>query len=315
MLRITLSALVTALLALGVDVGPARAQPARVFVAAQGSDGNPCSFAQPCRTFQHAHDVVAAKGEIDVLDPAGYGVLTITKAISIQGHGFSGISVPSGGTGVTINAGVNDAVNLTGVLIEGNGAGFFGISFLVAGSLTIEQSMVRNIVKTGISLSPSVSSTITISDTFVANNSYGLGYLGIILFPSGATTVTATFNRVELYNNGLGGIVIDGGNSTGTVRATVLDSVAAHHVNTGFAATSAPTGAAVTLSILRSTAAHNGGVGIFASGRASILVGQSVGTQNLGGNAQAVSPGKIFTYTDNYFDGAGCTGCTVLVKE
>src|SRR5262245_2868298 len=65
----------------------------RVFVAAQGSDGNPCTFALPCRTFQHAHDTVAAGGEIDVLDPAGYGALTIRKAISIQGHGFAGISV------------------------------------------------------------------------------------------------------------------------------------------------------------------------------------------------------------------------------
>src|ERR1700740_2887753 len=81
---------------------PAQAQ--RLFVSATGLDGNPCTFASPCRTFQHAHDVTGANGEIDVLDPAGYGSLTITKGISIQGHGFSGISVPSGGTGITINA-------------------------------------------------------------------------------------------------------------------------------------------------------------------------------------------------------------------
>src|ERR1700686_5098439 len=56
---------------------PAQAQ--RVFVSATGSDGNPCTFASPCRSFQHAHDVVAAGGEIDVLDPAGYGALTINK--------------------------------------------------------------------------------------------------------------------------------------------------------------------------------------------------------------------------------------------
>src|SRR5437763_9209125 len=81
----------------------------RVFVAAQGSDGNPCTFAQPCRTFQHAHDTVAAGGEIDVLDPAGYGALIISKAISVQGHGFSGISVASGGIGISILAGATDA--------------------------------------------------------------------------------------------------------------------------------------------------------------------------------------------------------------
>ena len=71
---------------------PAEAQPTRVFVAAQGLDTNPCTFAQPCRTFQKAHDTVAAGGEIDVLDPAGYGTVLISKAISIQGHGFAGIA-------------------------------------------------------------------------------------------------------------------------------------------------------------------------------------------------------------------------------
>jgi hypothetical protein len=60
MLRITLSAIVASLLALGVVCDPAQAQPARVFVAAQGSDSNPCTFAQPCRAFQKAHDTAAA---------------------------------------------------------------------------------------------------------------------------------------------------------------------------------------------------------------------------------------------------------------
>ena len=117
---------------------PAQAQ--RVFVAAQGSDGNPCTFAAPCRTFQHAHDTVAAGGEIDVLDPAGYGALTITKAISIQGHGFSGITVASGDNGITINAGSTDKVTLNGLLIEGGGIGLNGIVFNSGASLTVPAS-------------------------------------------------------------------------------------------------------------------------------------------------------------------------------
>src|SRR5262245_8230402 len=88
-------------------VAPAKAQPLRVFVAAQGLDSNPCTFASPCRTFQHAHDVVAPKGEIDVLDPAGYGSIIVQKAISIQGHGFAGISLGNGAVGISIVAGAN----------------------------------------------------------------------------------------------------------------------------------------------------------------------------------------------------------------
>src|SRR5262245_62730777 len=116
MTRIALSAVTASLLAVGLN-SAAQAAPNRVFVAAQGSDANPCTFAQPCRTFQHAHNVVAAGGEIDVLDPAGYGALTITKSISIQGHGFSGMTVVSG-NGITINAGATDSVSLNGLLID-----------------------------------------------------------------------------------------------------------------------------------------------------------------------------------------------------
>src|ERR1700751_3399507 len=101
MIKVALST-VAALLALIFIPTCALAQ-TRVFVAAQGSDSNPCTFAAPCRTFQHAHNSVVDNGEIDVLDPAGYGALTITHAISIQGHGFSGISAASGNA-ITINA-------------------------------------------------------------------------------------------------------------------------------------------------------------------------------------------------------------------
>src|SRR5262245_36310079 len=109
------------MLALALYVEPAHAQ--RVFVAAQGSDTNACTFAAPCRTFQKAHDTLAAGGEINVLDPAGYGSVGINKSISIQGHGFAGISATSGAIGITIDAGASDKINLNGLIIEGAGVG------------------------------------------------------------------------------------------------------------------------------------------------------------------------------------------------
>src|SRR5690349_9687173 len=75
-----------------LPVAPAQAQSNRTFVSGRGFDSNPCSLAAPCRTFQRAHDQTNAGGEIDVLDPGGYGAVTITKAISIQAHGFAGIT-------------------------------------------------------------------------------------------------------------------------------------------------------------------------------------------------------------------------------
>src|SRR5262245_42117036 len=137
------SLLTAFMLALAFSADPAHAQN-RVFVAAQGNDANPCTFALPCRTFQHAHDVVVTGGEIDVLDPAGYGALTINKAISIQGHGFAGISTASGGIGILVNAGTTAEVNLRGLLLDGVGTGLQGVKFAAGASLKIQDSVIRN---------------------------------------------------------------------------------------------------------------------------------------------------------------------------
>ena len=108
---------------------PASAQNARSFVSAHGSDTAACTLVAPCRTFAAAFAATNAGGEVDVLDPAGYGALTINKAISIvnDGVGTAGVIVPSGGTGIIINAGPNDAVSLRGLSIEGAGVGQTGI--------------------------------------------------------------------------------------------------------------------------------------------------------------------------------------------
>src|SRR5215472_7284672 len=81
----TLIAVAAVVAILVLDCAPAAAQATRVFVSTHGSDSNACSVAAPCRSFQHAHDVATANGEIDVLDPGGYGAVNIAKSISIVG--------------------------------------------------------------------------------------------------------------------------------------------------------------------------------------------------------------------------------------
>src|SRR5262249_23274790 len=100
---------------------PAHAQ--RAFVSGAGIDANTCGFAAPCRTAQHAHDILAPGGEIVMLDPAGYGALTINKAISIQGNGWGELVAVNGANAVTINAGAQDKVQLRGLRVEGFGTG------------------------------------------------------------------------------------------------------------------------------------------------------------------------------------------------
>ena len=95
------SIFITAALALAVTLPAvsAQAQAPRTFVSAAGSDSNPCSFAAPCRHFQAAVNATSAGGEVDALDPAGYGPIIITQAITIEGQGWSYIAPPASGNG------------------------------------------------------------------------------------------------------------------------------------------------------------------------------------------------------------------------
>src|SRR6516165_6379198 len=109
---------------------PAQAQRARVFVSVTGDDANPCTGGSPCKTFQHAHDVVLAGGEISVLDTGGYGTLLISKSLSIVAIGVeASIAIPSGSTGINVNVGSTDKVSLRGLTLDGTGVGTTGIFF------------------------------------------------------------------------------------------------------------------------------------------------------------------------------------------
>jgi hypothetical protein len=287
---------VIAAISCGVQPASAsRTDAQRVFVAATGSDGNPCSFASPCRSFQHAHDVAPAGGEIDVLDPAGYGPLTITKAISIQGHGFSGISVPSGGTGITINAPSTATVHLNGLLIEGGGVGQSGIVFNSGKSLTIANCIVRNVTNDGLDFFPNgtTPTTLAVSNSYFADSSSSFG---IAIQPQGSGATAASIERTGLYGNSTGLYVI-GAFSTGALSVAVTDSVAAHNHAIGFFVQSSAGHSIVNLSLTH-TLAEGNATGIETFGQnATIWLAQST----LSGNTVQSFVGDINTFGDNYF--------------
>src|SRR6201991_3266369 len=100
----------------------ANAQATRTWVSGVGDDANPCSRTAPCKTFAGAISKTAASGEISVLDPGGFGTVTITKSISIVAEGWPGSILASSANGIIIN-GANIEVNLHGIMLEGGGAG------------------------------------------------------------------------------------------------------------------------------------------------------------------------------------------------
>jgi hypothetical protein len=296
MLKITLSALsaFAALLALSLIRDPAWAQ-SRVFVAAQGSDTNLCTFAAPCRTFQHAHDVVAANGEIDVLDPAGYGPITINKGISIQGHGFSGITATSGNA-ITINAGGADVVNLIGLIIEGAGLGSNGIVLNVGGSINIVDCMVRSFVGqtagtgSGISISPVTGTTkFFIAHTIASDNTGN----GILIRPAVGVAANGVITDVGTSNNGVG--INAAGQLSGGVasKVTITSSTASGNIFTGVQAVG-------LMSVLvRDTTASNNQTG-FTVSSADLRLSRVIAS----GNGDGVSGGpSVSTYGDNQISG------------
>src|SRR6187431_3623405 len=111
---------------------PAQAQATRTWVSGVGDDANPCSRTAPCKTFAGAISKTATGGEINVLDPGGFGGVTITKSITISSEGFEAGVLVSGTNAIIIN-GVNTSdVVLRGLDIEGLGTGLVGIKVLGA---------------------------------------------------------------------------------------------------------------------------------------------------------------------------------------
>src|SRR5678809_384987 len=90
----------------------AHAQATRTWVSGVGDDANPCSRTAPCKTFAGAISKTAAKGVISVLDPGGFGAVTITKSITLNGDGTLAGILSAGTNGIIVNAGVNDRVVL-----------------------------------------------------------------------------------------------------------------------------------------------------------------------------------------------------------
>src|SRR5438309_5888292 len=109
MRRISLSlALAAASLAL-LQTAPAHAQAFRTFVSGVGDDANPCSRTAPCKTFAGAISKTAINGEINCLDPGGFGAVTITKSMTIDCHEVMAGLVTGGGNGIVISIAAGNA--------------------------------------------------------------------------------------------------------------------------------------------------------------------------------------------------------------
>ena len=293
-----------ALLGLTLVSAPAQATATRVWVSGKGSDTNPCTLALPCRTFAYALTQTSPGGEIDVLDPAGYGAVTITQAVSIinDGVGEVGLQAAAGGAAITINAGPNDVIHLRGLTLEGGGTALNGIVFNAGGILEVLNSTVRHFTNNGFNITPGNSSGFLISNTFVSAN----GNFGIRIAPSGAAVVNGVIHKVTASDNYNDGIRINGASSTGRASVTIVDSVISKNGGNGIYAGSSSSGAAPSVTLRNSVVSYNA-YGVYASNYSTFRIAHSGITDNTNYGAYIIAGGNSFinSYSDNNIDGNG----------
>jgi hypothetical protein len=238
---------------------PASAQATRTWVSGVGDDANPCSRTAPCKTFAGAISKTAPGGEINVLDPGGFGAVTITKSITISSQDFEAGVLVSGTNGIIVSAGPTDVVILRGLDIEGLGTGVSGIKVTSAGAVHVENCTIHNFTNWGINFVPSSATPGSTSQLHVLNTiireNFGNPSGGIDFKPGANVSAKGNIENVQLANNTVGMKVED--NSAVEVKNTT----AANNLGVGF--TAASTGIAPAVLTLNGCVANgNGAAGI-----------------------------------------------------
>jgi hypothetical protein len=286
---------------LGWYVAPAQAQASRTWVSGVGDDANPCSRTAPCKTFAGAISKTAAFGEINCLDPGGFGGVTITKSIMIRCNYTEGGVLVSGTNAIVVNAAATDKVYLEGLDIMGFNTSLNGIRFLAGAALHVKGCVIREFNSAsagfGIDFAPGGASELYVTDTNISDNGFASGGGGINVKPTGSGSAAVQVERVQVANN-FNGIIANGNGSTGGIKVTVVDSSSSGNSGQGVIATTPVGGAAVKVMVNRLTAVNNG-TGVQADGAgAGVLIGSS----NIKGNTTGVAAtngGTLGSYKNN----------------
>jgi hypothetical protein len=218
-----------ALAILGTTLGsalytaPAHAQATRTWISGVGDDANPCSRTAPCKTWAGAISKTAAGGEIDALDPGGFGALTITKPITLDGGGGQVASILVAGTnGITVAAGSGDTVIIRNLRFQGllcsspqasgctGSPGLIGISYISGAQVMIDNCDIYGFSTAGIGVSlTGTIGVLQVRNTTLRNNAIGIT----------ATASSPGLALVEVYNSSVVGTQTAGSSTQGGVLA------------------------------------------------------------------------------------------------
>jgi hypothetical protein len=265
----------------------AQAQATRTWISGVGDDANPCSRTAPCKSWAGAISKTVAGGEIDALDPGGFGAVNITKAITLaaEGAGEGGVLSP-GSTEININAGPNDIIILRGLQIDGgplsNGSSNFGVKVFQARVVEIQNCTIRNNNTSapngyGVMFTPNNPGgppipQLIITDTTITSNgnlSASSGG-GILIQPVQGASINVTLTNDVIVDNVLG-VRADASLTTGAITMTINNSTIASNAFAGVSAFTVGGSGTAQVEVTRTTIADNGGAAVNANGANAII--------------------------------------------
>jgi hypothetical protein len=276
-------------------------------VSGVGDDANPCSRTAPCKTFAGAISKTAVNGEINCLDPGGFGAVTITKSITIDCHEIFASILSAGTNGVLINydsfaAGdVRRTVRIRNLNFNGFDSGLNGIRIIggaqsANSEVVVEDCMMdgfQGSTGRGISDERSNGGKLWVNNTTVRN----MGGAGIIVFPaSGSVRIDASINNSRVFNSAAGIATLSGS------KMVIGNSVISGN-NIGLEVDTAGSEMLVNNSVVSSN-----GTGLIANSGGIIRIGNS----DIGYNTTGVS-GTVNSFTTNRFIGNGGGGTLTAI--
>jgi hypothetical protein len=293
--RFTLNMVAVAIFMLTVS-SMANAQATRTWVSGVGDDVNPCSRTAPCKTYAGAISKTAKDGEISTLDPGGFGAVTITKSITINGTPGSGYgSILAALTqGVIVNiTDVNDVrktVRLNWLDINGASTGTNGINFIAGTALHVENTVVDGFTTAGINLS---ASSQAINQLHLRNVTVRNCATGVNVANTGTNATQISFDNVNIskatncFNAGNG--------SRGQISTSVFSACSGSGIN-------ATQGSSATDISVNDSAISASGTGVSTGAGTHVRIARVVITGN--GNALGLG-GTVDTGGNNTIMGNG----------
>ena len=273
----------------------AQAQATRTWVSGTGDDVNPCSRTAPCKTFAGAISKTADCGEIDALDPAGYGAVTLTKGIKIDGGGGEAGQVASilpsaGAPGVVIN---NSSATckfnvLRNLDINGVQSGSIGVNVLQGKNVSLENVDIENLTGQCINFQPAAAMNLVIYNVNLENCTTG----GVVSSTSAGATNHINIEKSTIHRMGNG----IGVRTLANTATNIHNSMISNNNGGGVSADTATSNVTVDLS----TIANNQVFGVHAAGGGAVRLANNSITNNNGTGLLADPGSFIFTWSNNW---------------